>query len=111
MVYVDVEPIVDFLASLDPRLRAKVYRGIDLLANNWPLIGEPHVRRVSGYAGLWELREGLGNVKVRVFFFQAAPNVLVAVHGFVKKSRKTPRRELSLASKKKSEYERRMRKE
>lgn len=111
MVIVDVEHIAGFVASLDPRLRAKVYRGIDLLANNWPLIGEPHVRHVTGHTGLWELREALGNVKVRVFFFQPAPDTLAAVHGFVKKSRKTPRRELSLALKKKSEYEQRMRKE
>ena len=34
MVIVDIEPVADFLASLDSRLRAKVYRGIDLLANN-----------------------------------------------------------------------------
>ncbi|MGB9888011.1 MAG: type II toxin-antitoxin system RelE/ParE family toxin [Moorellales bacterium] len=111
MVTVDIEPIAEFLSALDPRLRAKVYRGIDLLANNWPLIGEPHVRHVTSHAGLWELRESLGNVRVRVFFFQPAPGTLAAVHAFVKKSRKTPRRELSLALKKKAEYERRMRKE
>ena len=48
---------------------------------------------------------------MRVFFFQPAPNSLAAVHAFVKKSRMMPRRELSLALKKKREYERRMRKE
>lgn len=35
-----VSLFASFLASLDPRPQAKVYQGIDLLANNWPLIGE-----------------------------------------------------------------------
>lgn len=62
---------------------------------------------MTGHAGLWELREGLGNVSISLFFFQAGHDTLVVIHGFVKKTRKTPKRELSLAIKKKSEYEHR----
>lgn len=111
MTVVDIEPVAAFLASLEPRLRAKVYRGIHLLANNWPRIGEPHVRHVTSHEGLWELRERLKNLNVRLFFFQAGPDMLAIVHGFVKKSPKTPQRELSLALKRKEEYERRAKKE
>jgi phage-related protein len=102
---VDVEPVLDFLKSLDTRLRAKVYRGIDLLANHWPYIGEPHVRHVSGCEGLWELRERLGNTRVRLFFFQAKPGVLVIVHGYIKKTKKAPPRILETAVRKMREYQ------
>ncbi|MGD0153035.1 MAG: hypothetical protein ABSC17_04620 [Thermacetogeniaceae bacterium] len=55
MITIDIEPVIDYLRSLGPAIRAKVYRGIELLANHWPLIAEPHVKRISGYEGLWEL--------------------------------------------------------
>lgn len=105
MTTVDVEPVLDFLKSLDTRLRAKVYRGIDLLANHWPQIGEPHVRRVSGCQGLWELREQLGNTRVRLFFFQAGPGVLAIVHAYVKKTKKAPPRVLEVAAQRMREYQ------
>lgn len=104
MTYVDVEPVLDFLKSLDTRLRAKVYRGIDLLADHWPLISEPHVKRVPGYEGLWELREQLGNTQVRLFFFQSEPGVLAIVHGYIKKTKKAPPHVLKLAAQKMHEY-------
>lgn len=104
MTFVDIEPVMDFLKSLDTRLRAKVYRGIDLLADHWPYIGEPHVRRVSGYEGLWELREQLGNTRVRLFFFQSEADSLAIVHGYIKKTKKTPSRVLKIAARKMREY-------
>jgi len=101
---VDVEPVLDFLRSLETRVRAKVFRGIDLLANHWPRIGEPHVKRVPGYEGLWELREQLGNTRVRLFFFQAGPGLLAVVHGYVKKTKKAPQGVLKTAARRMQEY-------
>jgi len=104
MITVDIEPVLDFLTSLNPVVRAKVYRGIDLLANNWPLIGEPHIKRVPGCEGLWELRERYGNTQIRLFFFQAGPNILAIIHGYVKKTRKIPVHVLKQAVQKMKEY-------
>lgn len=104
MLLIDVEPVLEFLGSLDPKVRAKVYRGIDLLANHWPLIGEPHVKRVPGHEGLWELREQYGNTRVRLFFFQAGPDLLALVHGYVKKTKKAPSNVLRTAARKMDEY-------
>lgn len=102
MVIVDItDEVRDFIRSIgDPKLRAKVLRGFELLANNWPRIGEPHVKAVEGRKGLWELREQLGNNRVRIFFFQQSPRVLVMVHGMIKKTMKTPKRELDKAERK-----------
>lgn len=105
MIIIDVtEDVRDFIRSIgNQKLRAKIFRGFELLANNWPQIGEPHVKTVEGRKGLWELREQLGNQRVRLFFFQNSPQMLVMVHGIVKKSRKTPPRELATAERKMKE--------
>lgn len=99
------DDVRDFIHSLaDLKLRAKVFRGFELLANNWPYIGEPHVKPVKGRKGLWELREQLGSKRVRIFFFQQSLQTLVTIHGIVKKTRKTPKRELDTAERKMNAY-------
>ena len=104
---VNVENIIVFLRSLsDPRLRAKVFRGIDLLANHWPLIAEPHVKPVAGSDGLWELREQMGNIRIRLFFFQLSKDKLVMIHGYSEKTQKIPKRELETAERKMQEIRR-----
>lgn len=62
------------------------------------------MKSVEGHRGLWELREQLGNNRVRIFFFQFSSDTLVMVHGILKKSRKTPKRELDLAERGMNEY-------
>ncbi|HUW65728.1 MAG TPA: type II toxin-antitoxin system RelE/ParE family toxin [Spirochaetia bacterium] len=106
MVQIEVtDDVRDFIRSIDDlKLRAKVYRGFQLLANNWPYIGEPHVKPMTGKKGLWELREQLGSKRVRIFFFQQQPHTLVMIHGIVKKTQKTPKRELDIAELKMNAY-------
>jgi phage-related protein len=55
--------------------------------------------------GLWEVRSDLpGNRIARVLFVVRQDEILV-VHGFLKKSRKTPDDDLALAHKRKREFE------
>jgi phage-related protein len=88
LVIVDIEPVTGFLNSLEPTVRAKAYRGIDLLAKNWPAIGEPYVERLPDE--LCVLRERYSNVQIRLFFFQVEPGQLAMVDGYIKKTRKIP---------------------
>jgi phage-related protein len=106
MVQIEVtDDVRDFIHSIDDLgLRAKVYRGFQLLANNWPYIGEPHVKPMTGKKGLWELREQLASTRVRIFFFQQPPRTLVMIHGILKKTQKTPKRELYIAERKMNTY-------
>jgi phage-related protein len=48
--------------------------------------------------GLWEVRSRLGDRVARVMFFVEG-RTMVLLHGFVKKTQKTPRYELDLALK------------
>ena len=59
----------------------------------WPL-GMPLVRSLGG--GLWEVRSRLRAGIARVIFL-AEGDVMALVHGFVKKSQKTPKEDLALA--------------
>lgn len=69
----------------------------------WP-VGMPLSRPLGG--GLHELRCRLPSARIaRLIFFVSADEELVVLHGFVKKTRATPARDLALARSRKREYE------
>lgn len=59
----------------------------------WP-IGKPLVGHLGD--GLWEVRSRLGERIARVFFVVEG-STMVLLHGFIKKTQKTPKHELDLA--------------
>ena len=64
-----------------------------VLQYNWP-IGLPLVKNMG--KGLWELRSTLKTTQARLFFIVRTTHIVV-LHGFIKKSNKTPKKELELA--------------
>ena len=74
---------------------------------------EPYVKPIEGdkYKGLWELRIQQGNNISRIFYFLSIENTFVLLHGFLKKSQKTPKRELNLALAYMLDYKRRCKNE
>ena len=64
----------------------------------WP-IGMPLCRPLKGYKGLWEIRTNLSNGRIARVFFCAHGGAMVLLHGFIKKSKKTPVQDLNLADK------------
>lgn len=68
----------------------------------WPL-GMPLVRSLGD--GLWEVRSRLRDGIARVIFFTQG-DVMALVHGFIKKSQKTPKRDLDLARRRAAELRR-----
>ncbi|EIL89200.1 hypothetical protein UU5_15990 [Rhodanobacter sp. 115] len=65
----------------------------------WPL-GMPLVRKMD--PGLWEVRSTIDTGIARVLFTTSGP-VMVLLHGFIKKSDKTPKDELKLAQRRAKE--------
>ena len=100
-------PVEDFLLSLPPKLRAKAYSDILLLARLGTNIREPYSSPIKGekYKGLFELRTKFSTDITRIFYFTHHNNKFILLHGFVKKSDKTPVRELERAIKHKNDYE------
>lgn len=71
-------------------------RTLDLLEKYGPAIGPPHVKRLEGTGGLYELRVPFGGQAYRLLFFLDGRKMVLA-HGFTKKSERIPKREIQTA--------------
>jgi len=87
------EPVREWLKSLSPEERLAIGEDIKTTQYGWPL-GMPLIRKLE--PGLWEVRSQLPRGIARVIFSVVAHN-LVLLHGFIKKSQKTPEQDLELA--------------
>ena len=87
------EPVREWLKSLSRDDRKTIGEDIKTLQFGWP-IGMPLAKKMGN--DLWELRSTLSSGIARTFFtiFQRK---IVLLHGFVKKSQKTPANELATA--------------
>ncbi|QTA93238.1 type II toxin-antitoxin system RelE/ParE family toxin [Desulfonema magnum] len=96
------EPVREWLKELDKDERKIIGEVIKLVQFRWPL-GMPVVRKID--TGLWEVRIHLDkkNHIARVFFTVHA-HEMILLHGFIKKSQKTPLKEINLARKRKIQY-------
>jgi phage-related protein len=102
-------PVLDYLLSLDSKMRAKAYSEIELLEKHGPKLKEPYVKSIKGtrYKGLFELRVKFASDISRIFYFTYRQNTFVLLHGFTKKTGKIPQKELDRALRYKEDYERR----
>ena len=102
----DRDPVRDFLRSLPSRLRAKVFHDLQLLEDLGTQLAMPHARPIAGYR-LWELRSQYAGNIVRILYFAASERRLILLHGFIKKSQRTPRSDLEAAERRRAEFLRR----
>lgn len=96
------EAVKDFLDSLPLPAKAKVMRLIELLAEHGVLLKEPYTRQVRGKIRELRVIDAQGNV--RIFYFFYAKKRIILLHGFVKKTDKTPQRHLDIAEKRMKDY-------
>lgn len=87
------EPVRDWLKELNRESRKTIGEDIKTLQFQW-LIGMPLTRKLD--ENLWELRSQIISGIARTFF-TFFDNKIILLHGFVKKSRKTPGKELTTA--------------
>ncbi len=89
------EAVEQAVLHLPPGLLARYLRLTDVMMELGPNLGMPHTRAIG--AGLFELRvkgqEGLA----RVFYCTVVGRRIMMLHTFIKKSQKTPTRELEIA--------------
>lgn len=97
------EPVRDWLKSLDHEDRQTI--GFDLMRAQWRWpVGMPLCRPMGH--GLWEVRTDLPSKRIARVLFCLHRDHLVALHGFIKRTRTTPDEELALARKRQKELER-----
>jgi phage-related protein len=96
------EVVRDWLRGLDERDRNAI--GLDLMRVQfrWP-VGMPLCRSMGD--GLWEVRTNLPSSRIARVLFCVLQGCIVVLHGFIKKSKKTPNDELALARRRKKEFE------
>lgn len=85
----------DWLRTLPTVDRKVIGEDIKTVQFGWPL-GMPLIRKLE--AGLWEVRSSMERGIARVMF-TVDGNRMVLLHGFIKKSQKTPGNDLNLARK------------
>ena len=103
-------PIQEFLVSLPKKLRAKAFSDIELLQKHGNDLREPYVKPIKGKYGkdLFELRIKFANDIARIFYFTYYNNKFVLLHGFIKKTMKTPVSEIQKAQLYMEDYKRRV---
>lgn len=94
------EPIRDWLKSLDAEDRKVIGEDIKDVEFSWP-IGMPLCRALG--KGLWEVRSDLARGRTARVLFCIDEGCMVLLHGFIKKTQKTPAADLELALKRKKE--------
>ncbi len=89
----DVEPVRDWLRDQQREARKIIGEDIKTVQLGWPL-GMPLVRKLE--PGLWEVRSRIPAGIARVLF-TVDGTVMILLHGFIKKSQKTPADDLDTA--------------
>lgn len=89
------EPVQAEILALPAGLLARYLRYSDRMENYGPDLGMPHTRAMG--EGLFELRLKAGEGIARVLYCTVIGKKIMILHQFIKKSDKTPPKELSLA--------------
>lgn len=98
------EPVRDWLKSLSRGDRKLIGTDIQTVEFGWP-VGMPVCRPMGN--GLYEVRSSLTGKRIaRVLFYLDKRGRMVLLHGFIKKSQKTPAEDLKLATMNKHKHER-----
>ena len=95
------EPVRRWLKELDREDRKVIGEDVKLVQFRWPL-GLPLVRKLE--ADLWEVRSHLSGGRIARIFFTVRAGEMALLHGFLKKSQKTPLQELELARRRKHQW-------
>jgi phage-related protein len=96
------EPVRDWLLNLAKEDRRAIGADIQTVEFGWP-VGMPVCRPMG--SGLYEVRTTLEDKKTARVLFCFHDGKMVLLHGFIKKSQKTPKPDLDLANKRKREVE------
>ena len=103
----DNSPIAEYLLKLSKSAQTskseriklkKITQYLELLGKHGVKLGEPYVKHIEG--DIWELRP----ISDRIFFFHWQGGKLVLLHHFVKKSNKTPSKEIEQAKRNQKDF-------
>lgn len=94
---------LDFYKEQNENIRLKLNWTLELIAS-LERVPSKFLKHIEGTDGIYEIRVKVGSNIFRVFCFFDQGKLVVLINGFHKKTQKTPKNEISLASKIKKEY-------
>lgn len=103
------KPAKDFLLNQDKKMRAKLSGILAIMEESGSQLREPYSKYLED--GIFEIRGKVGNNIARVLYFFCIENRIILTNGFVKKTQKTPKKEIELAKQYRNDFLKRMVKE
>jgi phage-related protein len=97
----EIEPVHEWLRAMSSTDKKIIGEDIKLVQYRWPL-GMPLIRKME--SNLWEVRSKLSNGNISRIFFTVKNNQMILLHGIIKKSQKTPEKDIELARKRKNQW-------
>ncbi len=98
-------PVQKFIDSLEIKAQAKVRDSVVLLREFGITVSSHHTKKLTG-TDLWEIRI-LGSDSIRIIYVAIVQKTFLLLHGFKKKSKKTPPKEIKIAERRLEEYRKR----
>ena len=87
-------PVRDWIVALAEPDRRTIGKDVQKVEFGWP-IGMPYCRPLG--RGVWEVRSDLSSGRIGRVLFCLRDGEMILLHGFIKKSQKTPPHELDTA--------------
>jgi phage-related protein len=98
------ERLEEWFETIPADIKAKVLRIIEMLVMVGPHhVREPYVKHVEGQRKLFEIRAKGKDGIARVFYCTISGQKIILLHGFMKKTAETPKREIDIAVKRMQE--------
>ncbi len=88
-------PVSKFLDTLDKQTQTKLLRIVANIEEYGLLSVIPHIKKLTG-TPLWEIRI-LGKHNARIIYVVPTHKSVLLLHGFMKKTDKTPSKEINIA--------------
>ncbi|MBO8087726.1 MAG: type II toxin-antitoxin system RelE/ParE family toxin [Marichromatium sp.] len=96
-------PVKEWIDSIGAEPKAEVFRIFEMLSKYGTNLGLPFVRPIENK--IYEVRAKDKSGIYRVLYFAHTQKTFVMLHGFQKKTRTTPRKEIEIARKRMKEIQ------
>lgn len=96
-------PAEEFILAQDFKMQAKLFMMLEFLEEKGPALREPYSKSLED--GIFEIRAKHGSDITRVLYFFFVGRKVILTNGFVKKTQKTPKREIERAKRYRADYQ------
>ena len=94
------KPVREWILEMPDADRHTIGKDIQKVEFGWPL-GRPHCAPLGN--GMWEVRSDLDSNRIARVIFCIGEGHMILLHGFIKKTQRTPQADIVLALKRKRE--------